>query len=331
MTVIRPNGDALSNTEKLAMATGNSSVTWTAPELQVEIGAPTVAEVGSTVTYNIRVTNRGDVAASGVMLSSSLPQQLAHVSSNPPGKELGKRVEWNVGDIEARGYRQFQLNCQVRAPGQLINTITATTVDGNLRSEKSVTTQVAAKSIHVTMTGPEKVTIGDTVTYQISIQNHSKQPVTGLVMKDVFDIGLTHAGWPSPIEQDLGRLDPGGIREIGLTFNATQHGQHCHRLTVTADGNQSVEKVICVTIQPPAAVPQFTLEIKAVEKVQVGGQSLFTVIMTNTGPVPLTNINLTDTVDSTVTATWLDGAGYVTAPRSRSKRVVELPLPVIKT
>lgn len=300
MTVIRPNGDVLSNTEKLAMATGNTSVSWTAPELQVEIGAPSVAEVGSTVTYNIRITNRGDVAATGVMLNSRIPEQLAYVGSDQLGKLLGNRVEWSVGDIEARGYRQFQLNCQVRTPGQILNRVTAT-ADGNLRSEQTATTQVAAKSIQLTMTGPERVTIGDTVTYQISIQNHSDQPVTGLAMKDVFDIGLTHAGGPSPLEHDLGTLGPGGLKEIGLTFTATQHGRHCHRLTVSADGNQSVVKDICVTIDPPAAVPQFTLKFESVaKKVQVGERTLFRVNVTNTGPIPLTNVRVTEIVDTTL-------------------------------
>ncbi|MEX1040085.1 MAG: hypothetical protein WDZ51_05620 [Pirellulaceae bacterium] len=296
VTVIQPNLDLQSNAENLVLGVGQTSVSWTAPQLSVNLQAPSVAEYGAQVEYNIQVANQGDVAAQNVQISSALPAQLALVSSEPEGQQMGNRVEWNIGEIEARGFRQIRVIARVRRSGTIESCVTAT-ADGGLRSESCARTEVQVEALSLRMNGPRSAIVGEDVTYEITIRNTGDSRLTGLRMQDEFDAGLEHEGGPSPITQSLGDLEVGETREVGLTFRAAQNGQQCHRLTVTADGVAGVSRSDCVQVNPPAPDPTFTIEHTSPRRRRVGENILFRVRITNNGPAPLTQMRVEETID----------------------------------
>ncbi len=298
VTLIQPNMDPESNAENLMLGSGVTTVTWSAPQLSVDITGPEVAEYNSQAVYNINLQNGGDVAARNTFLSVTLDPGLVYESSVPAAQVRGNRLEWSIGDLEARGFRQISLTTRVQQSGTLQNQVVATAEPG-LRSEDSVSTQIAVDAIHLEMEGPESVTVGEPVTYRITIRNTGNQQLTNLRLEDVFDNGLIIPGRESPIGNRLngGTLNMGQTITENLTFQTQTPGRYCHRLTVEADGVQGKSATACVSVNPPPAEPSFTLELRAPSTRTVDETVLFRAILTNTGPVALTNVQVEEIVD----------------------------------
>jgi len=296
VTIVQPNLDPESNAENLMLGSGVTTVTWSAPQLAVDMTGPQVAEFNSQAVYNINVQNGGDVAARDTLVSVILPSGLAYESSVPAAQQMGNRLEWSIGDLEARGFRQISLTTRVQQSGTIENCVTATAEPG-LRSEDCTSTQISVDAIHLEMQGPEAVTVGDPVEYVVTIQNTGDRPLTNLRLRDDFDNGLNYQDRESPIANNLGTLDINQAKTIRLNFQTQTPGRFCHRLTVSADGVQDKATTACVSVNPPPAEPTFTLELRAPASREVGQPILFRAVLTNTGPIPLNNVRVEELVD----------------------------------
>ncbi|WDI40254.1 hypothetical protein [Bremerella sp. P1] len=296
VTIIQPNLDPESNAENLMLGSGVTTVTWSAPQLAVDMTGPQVAEFNAQAVYNINVQNGGDVAARNTLVSVILPPGLSYESSVPAAQQMGNRLEWSIGDLEARGFRQISLTTRVQQSGTIENCVVATAEPG-LRSEDCTSTQISVDAIHLEMTGPEAVTVGDPVVYEVTIQNTGDRPLTNLKLEDVFDDGLLYPNQQSPIFNDLGTLGIGQAKKIRLNFQTQTPGRFCHRLTVSADGVQGKSSTACVSVNPPPPEPTFTLELRAPASREVGQPILFRAVLTNTGATPLTNVVVEELID----------------------------------
>lgn len=295
VTVVQPNLDPESNAENLTLGSGVTTVTWSAPQLSVDMTGPQVAEFNSRAVYSINVQNGGDVAAKNTVASIVLPPSLQYESSVPAARQEGNRLVWEIGDLEARGFRQITLNCRVNMSGLINNCVTVTAEPG-LRSEDCVDTQVMVDAIYLEMEGPETVTVGEKVPFQIKVRNTGDRPLTGLKLEDAFDEGLIFPA-ASPIALDLGTLGINQEVTKQITFDTQTPGRYCHRLTVTADGVQGKQSIACVSVNPPAPEPTFQLDFRVPEVAEAGKPVLFQAVLINTGSVPLTGVRIEETVD----------------------------------
>jgi uncharacterized repeat protein (TIGR01451 family) len=64
---------------------------------------PDPVQVGSTLTYAIRVENRGPLAATGVTVTDTLPRGVDFASASPGCAQQGRKVTCSVGDIPFGG------------------------------------------------------------------------------------------------------------------------------------------------------------------------------------------------------------------------------------
>lgn len=296
VTIVQPNLDPESNAENLMLGSGVTTVTWSAPQLAVDMTGPQVAEFNAQAVYNINVQNGGDVAARNTIATVVLPPGLTYESSTPAAQQEGNRLVWQIGDLEARGFRQITLNTRVNQSGSIQNCVTVQAEPG-LQSQDCVDTQVMVDAIYLTMEGPEAVIVGEPVEYVVTIRNTGDQPLVGLKLEDIFDQGLVFPGETSPIVNDLGTLAIGQAVTRRLSFQTQTPGRYCHRLTVTANGVQGKSSTACVSVNPPAPEPTFTLEIRTKEVHEVGQDVLFQAVLVNTGSTPLTNVRVEESVD----------------------------------
>lgn len=298
VTIIQPNLDPQSNAENLTLGSGVTTVTWSAPQLAVDMTGPQVAEYGAQAVYNINVQNGGDVAARNTEVSCALPAGLQYESSVPAAQQIGNQLVWTIGDLEARGFRQISITTRVQQSGVIRNCAVATAAAG-LRSEDCVETQINVDAIQLFMEGPETVIVGEPVVYNITVRNTGDQPLVGLRLEDVFDNGLSHpmAENGRIINDQLGSLAIGQERTIQLELQTQVPGRFHHTLTVSAQGVAGKSKTAWVTVSPPPPEPTFTLELRSVEREVVGQTVLFRARLYNNGPSPLTNVRVEESID----------------------------------
>ncbi len=301
--VIRPariEGDA---GKELNVGGGGTTVTWTSPELTVRKTGPTMVAVGQAVVYRIDISNSGDLATEGVVLTDEIPAGLQYDSSTPPAELAGANLRWNLGTLAPRASSTIEVRLVATRPGSVTSCAEATS-SGALKARDCVTTTVGEAALEVQMLGPPQVYVGDEVDFKVVVANRGQVTASGLSITDRFDPGLEHAVAKSPIERELPSIEPGNSRNIGLIFRATRVGRLCHNVEITAAGRTLATGRKCVNViarpTPPAGVaptsPPASVEVtrKCPAVAKVGEVVMCEIVVSNNGTVPLTGIKVVE-------------------------------------
>ena len=281
--VIRP---ASGDIPEMIVGQGTTSVSWSAPGLQVSATGPSTIPGDGLLTYEVAVHNTGDQATQGVVLKFTPPTNVTVLNSSPTAEMYGNRLEWRIGDLQARGRAVVKVNCRAAVDGDLRSTFMAVTNDGTLKAEGTAATRVFRQALAVRMSGPDAVEVGKRATFQIEITNTGSEVLRNVTLTDRFPPELVHAdGQQSPMVKTIGDLQPGQtINSPAVTFIVTRPGQHSHRLDVTADGNQSATARGVVTgIQSQLQPARLQLRLSQPQQVRAGETGELIAEVTNVG------------------------------------------------
>ena len=141
--VIRTASD-VGDMPRLVVGEGASCVTWNAAGLSVTTAGPSTAELGATLAYSIQVSNPGDLPASGLVVSSEVPNGLEYVSSEPPAEVFGNRLQWRVDQLAVRELQPIQVHFRAARAGQIRYCVTARVGEGTARESCATTTVTAS-------------------------------------------------------------------------------------------------------------------------------------------------------------------------------------------
>src|SRR5206468_8800662 len=99
---------------------GGASITTTvssAPVLTIsKTDSPDPVNAGSDITYTISYSNTGNMDATGVVISDTLPANTSFVSATGGGTQAAGVVTWNIGNLNAGSSASVQLVVQVASP-----------------------------------------------------------------------------------------------------------------------------------------------------------------------------------------------------------------------
>ncbi len=283
--VLRPASAPTSGGTTLLLGDGLTTKTWTAAQLSISKTGPAQAAVGAEVTYTIEVVNNGNATAGNVQVVDSVPTGTTYVSSLPAAQVDGRSLRWSLGDIGAGQRRTIELRLRLDAAG-VINVPSTATAEGDLTAEDSAATTVTEPTVELRLSGPERVQVGQRVTFRIEVTNTGEATATGLLLSDRFDEGLqAPGGFTSPIERRLEDITSGSSRSLGVTFTVNRTGRLCQTVRLIGDGGVDVSKELCVTAEEPPPSPQANLEVQArgPESLEVGELELFDIIISNNG------------------------------------------------
>lgn len=264
--VIRPASTSGGRGQPLVIGSGSTMATWSAPGVAVRKRGPAVASLGATVTYQIEVSNSGDLAAEDVSVVDTLPQGLSLLSSNPTCQAAGGTLRWQLGRLGPAETRRLEVSCRADRLGSLSSCVEVT-ARGGLKGRDCATMNVSAASaspslpttgtptpgspttaVSVQISGPDRADVGTEAKFYIDITNRGRVPLSGLLVKDHFDPGLRHAEAESPIEKELGTLAPSQSQRIGVSLLVTKPGRHCQTVEITdSRRNLLASAQACVT------------------------------------------------------------------------------------
>lgn len=325
--------------ERLVVATSQVQKTWTAPSISLRKTGPAQASVGAAAVYQIQIRNPGDVPARDVVVTDEIPEGMSYVGSNPQATVSGNRLEWRLGEVGPGHTRTLEVTFRAERAGTVQNCANLTAGDG-LQAQDCVTTTILVPSLDVSMVGPRTAQVGQDVTFEVTITNRGELPATGLLIVSRYDdAGLSHVTGANPIERDLPDLPPGASSNIGVTLRVLQPGEWCNEIIITGEGGLRATARACVQAEaapgappptdvPPADVPPRQARI-AVQKTgpdlqAVGRVAEFTITITNTGPVRVTDLQVVDTYDEALNPI-LATDGYVFVGDDIVWRIDELP------
>ena len=233
-----------------------------------------VVLTNTLVTYTIRATNTGDVALNTVAVADAIAPNCAKA----------------IGTLAVATFHQY--TCTATIAQDTTNTATVTSKDpqGTAVTPKSASADVdvIAPKLAITKTVDQAVVrTGTTVTYTIRVTNTGDASVTGITVGDSV----------APIcGRTIGSLDPGAHYEYTCQVAIAQDTTN----VVTASGKDPLDNTV-TSPQAQAVVdvihPGLTITKTVDPPVVRAGSATpvtWTVIVTNTGDVPLRYVTVSD-------------------------------------
>ncbi|MCR9296923.1 MAG: hypothetical protein NXI32_29790, partial [bacterium] len=302
--VIRP-AQPEDNLPQLVLGRGQTTVTFSAPGLNLEAFGQQIASIGEEVTFSAVLGNPGDVPAENVQLRAQIPAGTRLVSAVPqPTTQTPEVLIWDQGILPANQQLDVALVLEpVRA--NTISVLFEASGAGFPVRQRRVTTQIIEPAIEVRFApagGIAEAEIGQSVLYEIDVTNTGRQTLTDLRLAIESDPGLPEASQgENRVEQTIPLLQPGEKRSLGINFRVQQTGQLNVRLQASSGQTVLAEKVASIRgLEPRPKEPRIEVSIQFPESVQVGSTQRAIITVRNPGEVRLSDVLVEIEIDPTL-------------------------------
>jgi len=286
--------------------------------------------VGSTVAFEIALTNNGPQDTAGVTVTDLLPNGYTFSSySSTIGAYNSSTGLWTVGNLANGGSHTLQITAIVNPTGNYLNTaeVTASSLpDPNSTPANGITTENDYAQIATTPTAQSAdlsltktvnnatPLVGSTVTFEIVVTNNGPQDTAGVTVTDLLPNGYTFSSYSSTIGTynntnglwTVGNLANGGSHTLQITAVVNPTGTYLNTAEVTAsslpDPNSTPANGITtendyaeISTTPTAQSADLSLT-KTVSNATpiVEDEITFEIIVTNSGPQDNTGVQVSD-------------------------------------
>ena len=170
----------------------------------------TTADVGDTATYTITVTNTSTIPASGVTVSTQLPDHFASgdltfVAANDDGITADPSSDWVIGDLAPGASITLALDATVNTPGTIVNVAeveTADQVDIDSTPGNGVEGEDDQAVVSVVVSDPNPVPLAEDDSFSVTIE---PQLLNAVIMVDHSgSMGTATAGHKDFFDPDFG-------------------------------------------------------------------------------------------------------------------------------
>ena len=196
--------------------------------------------VGDTITFTVTLTNAGPAMATGVEVTDLLPAGLTFVAASlSQGSYDNVTGLWSVGSMSAGTSATLTLVATVTSPGPQTNTAQVSDSDqfdpdpSDNAASATETPQQADLELAKTTSDPTP-SVGDTITFTVTLTNAGPDTATGVAVTDLLPAGLTFVA----ASASQGSYDNvTGLWSVGTVTTSTPQTLVLTATVVTADAN----------------------------------------------------------------------------------------------
>ncbi|MET1259864.1 gliding motility-associated C-terminal domain-containing protein [Flagellimonas sp. DF-77] len=295
------------------------------------VDGDTTPLVGTEISFEITVFNRGGTTAQGVTVVDLLPNGYDFVLYSATSGIYNENTGlWQVGDVSAGGSQTLVIDVLVNATGSYTNgaEITAASIfdsdstpNNDVLAEDDqdevVVTPIEVIDLELTKTAStESPDVTENVIFTLRVANLGPNDASGAQVTDVLPSGLDFVSDTGAGTYDdntgiwnIGNLTSGSFSEIQITANVNTSGNYTNVAEITAHDQLDVDSspnndVLAeddqdaVTLTPRALVDLSVTKVADTNSPDVGSTITFTITVTNDGPSDATAVVVTDLLAS---------------------------------
>jgi uncharacterized repeat protein (TIGR01451 family) len=270
----------------------------------------TMVQPGDLLTYTLTVTNVGDAAVSGLVVTDTLPLHTTFVSADQGGTEVGGVVRWDAMDLPLGDDRTFQMVVQVAQalPNETVitNADYGATCDQGMGADgPAVETGVEAPELVVNKQGPRTAEAGEMITYTLTVSNAGAIAANDLVITDTLPANVTFISGSQG-----GREVDGVVTWDGLSLLAgdwltreliVQMDPHLPNGTIITNAKYGASCGQCMSgqgapVKTAVQAPKLAVSKRGPAVALVEDLITYTLVVTNVGHMEAENVILTDTL-----------------------------------
>lgn len=253
--------------------------------------------LGDQYPLDLDITACCDVCQ--VVLTTTLPEGVTYMRSQPEAKVEGRKVTWTFGNINKGQTIPAKIWLKCEREGELC---TCFCVDA---TPVAFCALLCAKPVLVCeKCGPAEVCPGDPINYVITVTNIGTCAAEDVVVSDILPDGVEHASGQRTLTFKLGTLEPCQTKKVNLCATACKRGKVCNTAVVSAcNANQTSCEfctcICCCGIECHKTGPK---------EVAVGQNADYQITVVNTGDKVLHEVVVTDTAPSATSIVSAQGA-----------------------
>jgi uncharacterized repeat protein (TIGR01451 family) len=287
---------------------------------------PNPVNPGQNITYSIFVQNNGPSPATGVTVSDPTPTGLAFLSVTG---STCTSFPCSIGTLNSG--QSVTLTSMYNVPpsysgGPIVNTASVSAVEGdpNIADNQSTTTTNvgAAADVAISKTGPPAVSLGQNITYTISVANFGPAGASGVTVSDTTPSGLTPVsvtgGGCTTFPCTIGALAVGPPVTITATYNVpvTYSGPSpiLNTATVTSASDPNSANDSATASTTVAAQSDLGITKSGPPSIALGQNITYTINVTNSGALAAANTFVSDPTPAGLTPISVSGGGCSAFP-----------------
>jgi len=277
-----------------------------APKLAITKSAPAEISVCAPILYIFKIENTGNGTANNVRLYDTLPPGLT-------ASDGAATLDLPIGSIAPGQSTTLTVTLRAAQPGTYVNNAVAI-ADGEVTAESgNITTIVRKPVLAIEANAPKIDYINMELPYTITVTNTGDWPAIKTRIESILPQGLTFVrGSQGASLQDgkvvwnVDRINPGQSAAASLTLMPAVIGSVENTFRASADCADVVSAIAKTEIK---GAPGILLELSDVsDPIRVGNNTTYRIMATNQGPVPVTNIAITATLDDSMNLVSSKGA-----------------------
>lgn len=281
--------------------------------------------IGDTFTYEIKVTNTGDVASRPIVISDSLDNRLEFVSASV-GSASNNNYSYTIDSLDVDETIIITITVRVKNNANMdeqIRNIVIAEEDGKDPVNDEEIINVYDSNVTINKTANKKtVNVGEEFTYTITIKNTSDYDSRQITVVDTIDSSLTIVNAPNAnqngntLTYNVGILKAHETKVYEITVKAKTNISDNTKIKNVAIlkevGKEDKEDEEEITVvKPNLTVTKRAITGNSTKLVRPNDEFEYEIIVTNTGNGDSSKVTIQDTINDQLTI--LDaGNGNVT-------------------
>jgi uncharacterized repeat protein (TIGR01451 family) len=152
------------------------------PALTIAKSCPGTRFIGRDGTYEITVTNTGDMESKNTVVTDALPAGTTFVSASDGGSASGGSIVWNLGNLGAGQSRKMTAVVKFNTAGDIKNTVTAKGVCAEATASCATKVEGIPAILLEVIDLDDPVEVGAQTTYEIKVTNQGSKADTNITL-----------------------------------------------------------------------------------------------------------------------------------------------------